>query len=92
MSTLTPKGDFLDYSLEEWKNGSKIEFILYPGAIEGEDPSDQLQMVVVDQDGKMRGWIMNVEDAITIIRGLSRLVDNAIATNKPVSSNYEVNN
>lgn len=92
MSTLTPQGEYLDYSCEEWQNGSKMEFILYAGAQEGEDPSDQLYMKVTDQDGKMQGWLMNVEDAVTIIRGLSRLVDNALATNKPVSPNYEVNN
>lgn len=90
MSALTPTDEFLDYSREEWGNGSKIEFILYDGPQDGEDPSDQLWMKVTDQDGKVQGWLMNAEDAITIIRGLSRLVDNAIATNKPISPNYEV--
>lgn len=87
---MTPAGEFLDYSDEKWENGSRMEFILHSGPQEGEDPSDQLEIIITDQDGKVRNWLMNIEDAITLIRGLSRLVDNALATNKPISPNYEV--
>ena len=89
MSVMSPKDEFLDYSCEEWSTGGKMEFILYEKPIEGEHPSDQLQLLITPTGGERRGWLMNIEDAVTIIRGLSRLVDNALATGKPVSGDYE---
>lgn len=86
MPTMQPEGEWMDYSREEWGNGSKIEFILYSEPLPGEDKSDQLHMIVTDCDGRQRGWLMNPEDAMTIIRGLSRLVDNAMALDKPYRS------
>lgn len=87
MPTFKPEGNYIDYTSEEWGNGSKIEFILHDAPQEGEHPSDRLEMLVKDQSGKQQGWLMNIEDAACIIRGLSRLLDNALAMGIEVGPN-----
>lgn len=87
-----PDGKFWDRVQTSWGNGTRIEFLLHEGPLPGEDPSDRLQVLVTDCDGLSRGWLMNIEDAVLIIRGLSRLVDNALRLGFPISSNYEERN
>ena len=89
MSVMSPKGEWLDYTCEEWGNGAKIEFVLYAEPIPDEHPSDQAHLMITDAQGNRGGWLMNIEDMATLIRGLSRLMDNAIASHKPVSQDYE---
>ena len=89
MGTFNPKGEWLDYQCEESVNGPKFEFILYDGPQPDEHPSDVMHMLITDADGNRRGWVMNVEDAMIIIRGLSRLVDNALMVGAMISIHYE---
>jgi len=83
------EGDYWDRIQSTWGNGATMEFLLYYEPLVGEDPTDRLQMIVTDCDGNKRGWLMNIEDAMVVIRGLSRLVDNAIRLGLSVSGDYE---
>jgi len=83
------EGDYWDRVQSTWCNGATMEFLLYHDPLEGEHPSDRLQMIVTDCDGDKRGWLMNIEDAMVIIRGLSRLVDNALRVGMQISGDYE---
>lgn len=54
------------------------EFLFYPKPLDGEDPSDRIHVIITDLEGNRRGWLMNVEDAIVFIRGLSVCMQKAI--------------
>lgn len=57
--------------LEVWGNGSMIELLYYPQPLPGEDESDCIQVIVTAAGGKPRGWLMNIEDANSLIHALS---------------------
>ena len=87
--SMHPDDGMWDHIQSTWSNGATIEFVLYVDPLDGEDKTDRLQMLVTECDGKKRGWLMNIEDAMVIMRGLSRLVDNALRVGMPVSGDYE---
>lgn len=63
----------------EWEgNGARIEILYYPDPQPGEDWSDRIHLLITPAGEAPRGWLMNVEDAMTIIHGLSGAVDRAI--------------
>ena len=47
------------------------EFLVYDEVQPGEDPSDRIHLLITDWKGERRGWLMNVEDALILIQGLS---------------------
>lgn len=54
-----------------WENGQLIEVLFYEEPQDGEDPSDRIHLLITPEGEKPRGWLMNVDDAISIIEGLS---------------------
>lgn len=73
--------------LEAWGNGF-LDVLFYQEPVEGEDESDRIHLMIHGFDGYADGWILNVEDAIAMIRGLSAGIQHAIAHDvptKPVS-------
>jgi hypothetical protein len=56
---------------ELWGNGAFIEVLFYDEPQPDQDPSDRIHLLITQADGKRRGWLMNVEDANSIIGGLS---------------------
>lgn len=55
---------------ELWQNGAFIEVLVYEQPQPGEDVSDRIHLMITDCDGNRRGWLMNVEDATAIVKGL----------------------
>lgn len=55
---------------ELWQNGAFIEVLCYEQPQPGEDESDRIHLMITDCDGKRRGWLMNIEDAGAIMKGL----------------------
>lgn len=55
---------------ELWQNGAFIEVLVYEQPQPGEDESDRIHLMITDCDGSRRGWLMNIEDAEAIIKGL----------------------
>lgn len=55
---------------ELWQNGAFIEVLVYEQPQPGEDDGDRIHLMVTDCDGERRGWLMNVEDAAAIVKGL----------------------
>lgn len=68
--------------LEVWSNGF-IDVLFYQEPQEDEDPSDRIHLMVHDFDGGVRGHIMNVEDAICIVHGLTTAIQHAIGAGVP---------
>ena len=73
---LKPHSDRVYYSL--WGNGATLEFLVYKEQQPGEDNSDRIHMIVTPANGTSRGWLMNVEDATAIIRGLATSIQHAL--------------
>lgn len=59
------------------------EFLFYPEPLPGEDQSDRIHVLITDRHGKRCGWLMNVEDAIVFIRGLSVCMQKAVEAGVP---------
>jgi len=68
--------------LELWGNGAILEMLFY-SELQNDEPSDRIHLMITDSDGARHGWLMNVEDAIGIIRGLSVATQKAIGANIP---------
>jgi len=64
---------------------SHFQFLFYPEKLKGEDNSDRIHLLIKPYNSKMRGWLMNIEDAIVIIRGLSICIQKAIENRIPPS-------
>lgn len=62
---------------EIWGNGASIEVLVYKEPQPGEDKSDRIHLVITDSDGVQRGWLMNIEDATAIVRGLQAGIERA---------------
>lgn len=60
------------------------EFLFYESAQPGEDPSDRIHVIITTCDGQKQGWLMNVEDALVFIRGLSVCVQKAVESGVPL--------
>jgi len=70
--------------LEAWQNGAMVEVLFYEEPPDPAEPSDRIHLVVTPADGESQGWLMNVEDAIGVIRGLSVAVQAAIEAEVPI--------
>ena len=71
--------------LAVWEgNGTWIEVLFYQDRQPDHIHSDRIQLIIHPADGKKRGWIMNIEDAVEIIQGLSTAINKALAANIPV--------
>lgn len=57
--------------LEVWGNGAVFELFYYPDPLPGEDASDCMRVVIRAAGGKPRGWLLNIEDANSLIHALS---------------------
>lgn len=68
--------------LEVWANGA-MEVLFYDEPQPGEDPSDRIHWLITGFDGEKRGFLLNVEDAVAVISGLSSAVRRAIYTGVP---------
>ena len=69
--------------LEVWANGA-MEVLFYADPQPDVDPSDRIHWMITGFDGERRGFLMNVEDAIAAIRGLSLGVQRALSANVPL--------
>lgn len=69
--------------LEVWGNGF-FDFLFYDEPQEDADPSDRIHMMIHGFDGERSGLLLNVEDGLAIIRGLTAGIQFAIAANVPV--------
>jgi len=67
-----------------WHNGTTIETLCYSQPQEGNVESDRIHLVITPEGGERIGWLMNIEDAVNIITGLSRAIDKAIDYGIPV--------
>jgi len=64
--------------LAVWPNQS-IEVLVHYSKLAGHDPSDRIHLIVRNKDSKQgRGWLMNVEDATSVISGLAQGVEEAL--------------
>ncbi len=70
---------------ERWRNGACIESLYYPDPLAGEDPSDRIQLLVTSAKGEPRGWLMNAQDAIAMIRTLSAALARALEPKPPLN-------
>lgn len=68
---------------QTWGNKAEIEVVFYPETIPGEDPSDRIQMFVTPAGKDTRGWLLNVEDAVAVIRGLSIGIQECVFADVP---------
>lgn len=60
------------------------EFFLYENPQPNEEESDRINVIIKDYDGKFTNWLMNVEDAVVFIRGLSLCIQKAIEIGIPL--------
>ena len=71
-------------ALAVWSNGAFVEVLFYEERQAGEDDSDRIHLLITSEGKKPRGWLMNVQDATAIIRGLSIAIDRAIDAGVPM--------
>jgi len=65
--------------------GSTVyDFIFYEEEQEGEDPSDRIHLLITTADDQRVGGLMNAQDALTIIEGLTVCVQRAIEAGIPL--------
>lgn len=68
---------------QTWGNGAEIEVVFHPDALPGEDPSDRIQMFATPARKETRGWLMNVEDAVAVIHGLTLGIQECVFADVP---------
>lgn len=68
--------------VEVWSNGTIIEVLCYSEPQPDTVESDRIHLLITT-GGKTTGWLMNIEDAIAIISGLSRAMSKAIDLGVP---------
>lgn len=68
--------------LAKWPNKA-IEVLVYTEQQSGEDLSDRIHLLIHAGQAQ-RGWLMNVEDAVSIIAGLSAAIEQVIVRDIPV--------
>lgn len=65
--------------------GSTVyEFFFYVEPQPDENPSDRINVIIRESNGKSVNWLMNVEDAIIFIRGLSICIQKAMDVGVPL--------
>lgn len=69
--------------LELWGNGF-IDVLFYDEPQPDADPSDRIHLLVHGFGGERRGFIMNVQDAICMVHGLSTGIQRAIEAGVPM--------
>lgn len=61
------------------------EYYYFPNGVEGEDPSDVIQFRTKPYNSdEWTGWLMNVEDVMQIIAGISLAANYALLDGLPV--------
>jgi len=75
--------EFKQLYIETWGNGATIEVLYHVNPIVNEDLSDRIHLIITQSNGEPRGWLMNQQDAIGIIRGLSVAIAKCIEDNIP---------
>ncbi len=85
--TITPDENRIFGKL--WGNGAFVEVLVYKEALVDEDESDRIQLLVTPAGCPSRGWLMNAEDAMTIIQGLAIAVSQVINENYPLTPQSE---
>ena len=76
--------------LEVWGNGTLIEVLCYSQPQIGNVESDRIHLLITPAGGERLGWLMNIEDALAIIGGLSRAASKAIDLDIPVKGGQVV--
>lgn len=71
--------------LEVWGNGAAFELVYYGKPLPGEDESDCIHVFVTAAGGTRRGWLMNIEDANSMIHALSTGIRLAIDDRRHVA-------
>lgn len=66
-----------------WKNGATIRIVYYKNRQKGEVNSDRIHLLFKPEDANERGWIMNIQDAVDVIYGLSKACSWAIENEIP---------
>lgn len=61
------------------------EFLFYNDPQPSKDLSDRIHMLITTSENERLGWLMNVQDAIIIIRGLAMCVQKAIEAGVPLA-------
>ena len=64
--------------LEVWRNLA-CEVLFYTEVQPNADPSDRIHLIIHRVDGDRRGFLMNVQDAISVVHGLTTAIQRAIA-------------
>ena len=67
--------------LELWPNQA-VEILCYSQPQPGEDNSDRIHLIIHEDDNR-RGWLMNCEDALAVIRGLTAGIAAAVELGIP---------
>lgn len=55
-----------------WQNGAMIEVFYHKEIPDDFDPSDRMEIKITDCNGFVKGWHLNMEDALELIEGLSK--------------------
>lgn len=71
------------YYVEAWGNGY-IDFLFYSEPQPGFDPSDRIHFMIKGFDFGPKGFLLNAEDAISLVRGLTVGIQMAIAAGVPL--------
>jgi hypothetical protein len=74
--------------LESWANGY-FDFLFYSEPQEGFDPSGRIHFMIKRFNMNPVGLLMNVEDAISIVRGLTICIQEAIAAGVPTKPEHK---
>jgi len=59
------------------------EFLFYNSPLDGEDESDRIHILITHHDGEKSGLLLNFEDVIIFMRGLSVCMQKALENNVP---------
>jgi hypothetical protein len=68
---------------ELWHNGAFIEVMCHSEP-RCPEPSDRIHLQITDGGGNRKDWLMNVEDAMAIVQGLTMAVRQAIMEDWPL--------
>lgn len=67
-----------------WANGAVAEVLFYDEPQPGHDVSDRIHLLITPAGGERRGWLMNIEEAVEVISGLTIGMRKAIETGVPM--------
>jgi len=69
--------------LEVWRNLA-CEVLFYTEVQPNADPSDRIHLMIHAGDCVRRGFLMNVQDALSIVHGLTTAIQRSIAADIPL--------